>query len=542
MKFGDKYELLDSLTTGPVETFVANDKVRGERVLVHILHCDPQRPNQPTVQWVLDTFRRLAPEPAGLVLEAGRYSGTLYAYLITKLPDQTAMQAWVKQYKAQPRDTQEIPGAPQPLTPPVPVVVSPPQSPTLPTPATPRPPMPAPGSVTQLLREFEPLAKSPAPGFPAKEAQPPSPLSPGIGTSTDRSGIRPAPVWNPEPPPVSTPARSEAVRNPPADPIPANFLDKNFPAENTPPKESPKAGEFTSFFQGPFRGDRLSETPNISPPSEPPQKPVGDFTAMFGAVKPQAPEPLPSPGVAGNEPAGTGFTGWFNPDIPSRTSSTRFSPIPNTVPSTIPGTMPASFPSPTPNPTAPPSGLQRAAEPSPIFPEPMREPFASPPPAYTAPAPPIFPAPTPASSSMPNSPASSIPPDGATRAFSRPAIPEAAPAPPPPSGPSAYTQVISLRPPHPAADSSGADKDAPKSITPPAFTAPPMPPLPKLTPPPMPPAPAAPKFAAPTLPPPPKAPKVDVPVPPVSYWPLVLTLTVIFALAVLVVLYFVLKH
>ena len=66
MKFGDKYELLDSLTTGPVETFIANDKVSGERVLVHILHCDPQRPNQPTVQWVLDTFRRLAPEPAGL--------------------------------------------------------------------------------------------------------------------------------------------------------------------------------------------------------------------------------------------------------------------------------------------------------------------------------------------------------------------------------------------------------------------------------------------------------------------------------------------
>ena len=49
MKFGEKYELLESLTTGAVETFVANDKVRGERVLVHILHGDPQRPNQPTV-------------------------------------------------------------------------------------------------------------------------------------------------------------------------------------------------------------------------------------------------------------------------------------------------------------------------------------------------------------------------------------------------------------------------------------------------------------------------------------------------------------
>ena len=71
MKFGEKYELLESLTTGAVETFVANDKVRGERVLVHILHGDPQKPNQPTVQWVLDSFRRVAlPYAAGFV--AGR--------------------------------------------------------------------------------------------------------------------------------------------------------------------------------------------------------------------------------------------------------------------------------------------------------------------------------------------------------------------------------------------------------------------------------------------------------------------------------------
>jgi hypothetical protein len=41
MKFGEKYELRESLTTGAVETFVANDKIRGQRVLVHILDCGP---------------------------------------------------------------------------------------------------------------------------------------------------------------------------------------------------------------------------------------------------------------------------------------------------------------------------------------------------------------------------------------------------------------------------------------------------------------------------------------------------------------------
>jgi hypothetical protein len=47
------------------------------------------------------------------------------------------------------------------------------------------------------------------------------------------------------------------------------------------------------------------------------------------------------------------------------------------------------------------------------------------------------------------------------------------------------------------------------------------------------------------LPPPPKAPKLDkvaVAEPSVSYWPLILTLTVLFFIAALLVLYFVLKH
>jgi len=107
MKFGDKYELLESLTTGAVETFAANDKVRGERVLVHILDCAPQKPNQSTMEWVLESFRRVAPEPAGPVLETGKYSGTQYAYLVTKPADEAALKGWVRRYEIQGQDTQE---------------------------------------------------------------------------------------------------------------------------------------------------------------------------------------------------------------------------------------------------------------------------------------------------------------------------------------------------------------------------------------------------------------------------------------------------
>jgi hypothetical protein len=520
MKFGDKYELLESLTTGGVETFVANDRVRGERVLVHILHCDQQRPNQPTVQWVLETFRRVAPEPAGLVLETGRYSGTLYAYLVTKLPDEDALRGWVRQYKAQARDTQEFPGATPRLTPES-------QAPT--ADALPAEPSRAAGPIAQLFREFDLQAKSGPPSPPPKAIEQPSRPLPSIGLSADQAGVRPVPRWDLETPPVSVPQKPVPNASTPADAFRSDFTAKSFPpAPSAPPikDNGPKPGEFTSFFQGPFRGDRPLETPAVSSSSqqmEPPRKTVGDFTAMFGPLKPVPEASVPASGIAGNEPAGTGFTGFFSPDMPSRTSST----------------------------TAPPSpGLPRVSvDPAPVFPAAPKEPVVAPQPAsYVAPVPPIFPTPVPLNPPMPKSPAApaNLPSDNATRAFSSPTSEPAPGPPPPPSGPSAYTQIISVKPMNPAEDAAGSPKQGgPKSPALPGF---PMPPMPAMAPPPlpppfhMPPPPPVPKIAAPPPPPAPKLAKADIPAPPVSPWPLILTLTVLFVVAVLLVLYFVLKH
>lgn len=83
-----------------------------------------------------------------------------------------------------------------------------------------------------------------------------------------------------------------------------------------------------------------------------------------------------------------------------------------------------------------------------------------------------------------------------------------------------------------SAGGAGAGMKLPE-IKPPQISAPPMA-APKITPPRI----AAPKIAAPKL----SAPKSEEAKPPVSYWPLVITLTILFCLAVLLVLYFVLKH
>ncbi len=511
MKFGEKYELLESLTTGGVETFVANDRVRGERVLVHILECEAQKPNQPTVHWVLEAFRHVAPEPAALVLETGRYSGTLYGYLVTKMPDEAALTKWVQLYKAQARETQEIPG---PLAKPTPES----ESPTADISGKLRPPAPA-AATPPAFNDFIATPKPDKPSLPVKDAEHLVQAPPHAKPAADRSEIRPAPDWNAAPV-ISSQGKPAASSNFP-DSFSSVFAPQKFSSEANPPsvKDSPGPGEFTKFFQGPFRVEGSAETPAVSAQQvEPPRKSVGEFTAMFNA--PRGEEPLPGAGVAGNESAGTGFTGFFsNPHLASRTSGTA-------------GTPPASGPS------------QPAFDEPPAFPALPKESFVPPQPMpYVAstpvvsipPIPPPAPFSTPVIEKPPVVPHTGSASEGATNAFNRRAIEPPPNQPAPPSGPSPYTQIISAR--RPAEPAFSEKQAAPNSAV--GLPVPSMPSVPSISAPPMPAAPAMPKMAAPPVP---KAAKVAIPEPTVSYWPLILTLTVLFFFAVLLVLYFALKH
>jgi hypothetical protein len=101
MKFAAKYEILETFTRGSVETFAARKIATDEVVLVHIFECQEQQPNQPTVQWVLESFRAVAPDPCGRVVETGRYDETTsYGYMVTRLPEKSALQAWIQSYEA----------------------------------------------------------------------------------------------------------------------------------------------------------------------------------------------------------------------------------------------------------------------------------------------------------------------------------------------------------------------------------------------------------------------------------------------------------
>ena len=247
MKFAEKYELLESLTTGAVETFFANDKVRGERVLVHILRCDPRKPNQPTVQWVLEAFRRVAPEPTGLVLEAGPYSGTLYAYLVTKLPDEAELRVWVLQYEARPRDTQEIP---------TPVPSRAPDTAAPAADVAPKQSSPAAGPVTQLLRSFELPPKPGATSAPPKQTEPP----------VQPPRTQPPPT---QPPPNINPVVDYSLLQTvaiPAVPIPATpDRDQVVPRPSIPPRTEPTANALVNPIRPNLSTKHLPTEP-ITPP------------------------------------------------------------------------------------------------------------------------------------------------------------------------------------------------------------------------------------------------------------------------------------
>jgi hypothetical protein len=501
MKFSEKYELLESLTTGAIETFAANDKVRGERVLVHIVECAPQKPDQTTAEWVLESFRKLAPEPAGPVLETGKYNGAKYGYVVIKPADENLAKAWVRRYELQVEDTRETK-----IHPPKTEFSAPAAAPPMGSPIPPKDPPQAPGQMTQLFRDFDSLAKSkvPEPDIPPS----PSPARPAPSIDLPgASGLHTAVPWDPFSAQAAAPLKESPLAAPP---VPHRVVAPEMPPAA---RASAKPGEFTNFFQGPFRGDGSSDMPAYSSqPVEPAKKNVGEFTALFGGAAP-APPVRPSA-------SGSSFTSMFKDlDAPQPTFN---------VPAPVQGGVI--------QPPAQPLGTVKPVNVTPV-PDPV---FAAPlPSAVVIPNPPAPPVPLspslPAERPLPSR-SSSSPGNGATSAFMRPT---AEPTPMPmeaPSGPSPYTQIIS-RQKFTSAEEAGAGqmpaagKGGAASMPKIPATAPPMPktpPPPKIAPPP------TPKM---------KAPKIDAPAAPaVSIWPLIITLGVLFVLAVILVLFFVLRH
>src|SRR6266849_757481 len=99
MEFLSKYELRERITSGPIEVFLSQELRTGLSRLVHVLEWKEDSEVVTSTE-ILALIRRWAPEPPGVILEAGRDPQIPYAYLVTTLPaDPLAVQAWVQSYE-----------------------------------------------------------------------------------------------------------------------------------------------------------------------------------------------------------------------------------------------------------------------------------------------------------------------------------------------------------------------------------------------------------------------------------------------------------
>jgi hypothetical protein len=513
MRFLGKYELLEQLTVGRVETFSAYPIGGGERILVHVFPLPALIKSAPTNRDLLDYMQELSPPALGAVLDAGRYDDGSQAYVVTKFPrDLGALPKWVEAYKSMTKkhdttaevpapelwdkgsgDTQHVPVAEKPV-----------------------------GDFTRafqgaVAKEPEKPASAtdafdtPTPGEPAREEpnlavrRGPS-VGPGLltqqwmavlgeGARLPRSQT---PASENSGGPAGTPATARESFGEPPRSAPAA-------AEGDQAGAPARPGEFTMFFKSPLAAPSHSpETPGVEEPFTPlPPRPVeGEFTKLFGSAPPAGGgSPLISEPLLEPTTEAGGFTQVFGkPSVSEIEQPVAGPPVPQAKP-------------------------------------PIESVFGS---AHTLNSPIL---------GAGNS-------DGATRLF-KPPVQDAPPAPPAaPAGDSEYTQVISPKlkpappresPPVQPTPPGGGSLNPQIPLPPPPVPSIEVPNPPRVVPPPMPAAqwPAQPPLTmpkAPTVPPIPGPPPGKKPQRWTAFVPLIVILNLLLLAAVSLVLYFVLKH
>jgi hypothetical protein len=281
MKFAEKYEIIEMVTSGRVSTFLARDRASQEPVVVYTFECAGA--TELSTASIIARFCGLAPNPPGIIVKAGFDAESSSAFLTTKVPGAEALRQWTKAYHAfgqqQPQpvgnpddeETAEISSAelkaflgtrsPAHSAPEESGEVTAAFSLDSPPPPPPR----SAGDFTRLFREanaFEPLQSS-------RVSKPPSAPT---GNATDAIlGQRSGSVFPTE-------------YTPPAAPV----------SPSSPDSPGPEPGSFTSEFLA-LSSEKSNEKTGVKAPgpsktSTPllPQKEVGSFTAEFLAVSEQS--------------------------------------------------------------------------------------------------------------------------------------------------------------------------------------------------------------------------------------------------------------
>ncbi len=395
-----------------------------------------------------------------------------------------------------------------------------PAAPPAPPQAMPAPAEPLPGSFT---REFMGLSSEKP--TPAAEPWAPAPVQKEPGAFTrEFLAVSQQDFQKSESPARPTPPPTRPVSPSPQATSFESIFGASAPAAGSgggqPENQKSGAGEFTSFFRDPFETPGAPEKPIVVPDvasSTPTKPPVGDFTRMFGRDDISGTQPAPPPLQEQEPPPASpgSFTQMFGQ--PPTAKRTQGSQLGQSTLGTNPNVRP-SFLEPSGVP-APPEAPHRA---TPVPSAPADSIFSR-----TPPAPPV------------NQPFMGRPGSNeATDVFRIPGG-DAPPVEPTPSGPSEFTVFLSRSQVNAAmAPPPGPSVLAPTLAPPPA----PQPPPFQFTPPPPPPPPAPPAMRLPTVPAAPPAPSPAAAPKAAGFWPLIVGLTILFAIGAMLVMYFALKH
>ncbi len=499
------YELLEPIASGQVESFFARHRLTHDQVVVHMFVAPEDCLGD---AMLVQALSRLVPPPPGVVAASGRRPNTPYSYIVTSMPAMGALYAWV-------RDCEKASPSVAPPFQPVSSPAATPAQPSAhaktydvpfgearlePTIAAPPQQKPSDAPTGDFTAFFHKLGTAPKPAA--------TPIDQFSASSPDFGAIPATPAVPAVPPVVS----AEPQPAPPAESFTQLFNAAQVPRTPSAPSveqpvvpERAAPGEFTSFFRNPLANPAPADEPlsfaNLNT-ARPPVQQTGEFTRMFGRES----IPVPSQPAPASTPADADLL--ESPGEPPSQPPLNYSPI--------------------------------AAPVRPIPPSDSVVPPAAPaqstiPPAVAQPQPPAIP---------------SRAPSDATSVFT-----PAAPAPDPlsaePAGPSEYTRILSR--------GAFGIPPAPQRVEPPVVPPPSAPVIPPpavtVTPPQVqPPVVAMPQMAPPQVTPPspppapqfgisaPQAPAMAAPGKAASYWPLITVLIGLFAVAVILIMYFALKH
>jgi hypothetical protein len=100
MKFTEKYEILELLSSGRVSTFLVRDRATRDQFVVHSFDCPRVPSGEPQQPAVFKHFASLAPSPAGRILEVGFDEASASAYVAAAVPPTAALRDWIRSYHA----------------------------------------------------------------------------------------------------------------------------------------------------------------------------------------------------------------------------------------------------------------------------------------------------------------------------------------------------------------------------------------------------------------------------------------------------------